>query len=383
MSVEQAARDTALRRAVEVRLVASDVRWAWCFANDCTSYPDASSTPLQCIISYLSLIIYESRNYLETVDPTFGQSLALGNADIIEQSRHRTKMFDDTHLGMDGVVEFFSDQLIAAHKTFFIDRVRLPLAKSWKTDLTLGDYDGRQIATSHTMHFGMGTPMDMLAGDYREVLVSTGRDMGQYLRQLTDYLRQMFPEMKWGGHSFLSQIDGRKLTLRDVRSAKYYQSCFGGQLSLGLLASLDTFRCAVNSIDVMISEDVSAEAADALFKIRFITLYHLLSGLKQLRSEHAASLSAIELGRLDELLEHQDSEVFELPGSRPLRNTLIHYGLSRKCPTADLDLGSPLCGLSDVYLPGIGFNVLANRLLDHTRRVSQSLNEWADQRSPS
>ena len=110
-----------------------------------------------------------------------------------------------------------------------------------------------------------------------------------------------------------------------------------------------------------------------------ITLYHVLSGLKQLRSEHAASLSTIELGRLDELLEHQDSEVIELPGSRPLRNTLIHYGLIGKCPTADLDLGSPLCGLSDIYLPGIGFNALANRLREHTKRVAKLLNEWTHQ----
>jgi hypothetical protein len=86
-------------------------------------------------------------------EPLVAQSLELQYGEVIEQSRHRVKLFDDSHLGMQGVVDYFAGALVPAHKKKFVDQVRLPLAKYWKTDLGLFTYHGEQIGTNprHTL----------------------------------------------------------------------------------------------------------------------------------------------------------------------------------------------------------------------------------------
>ena len=173
------ASDADLRRAAaELRLVASDIRWAWGIARDAAAQVIASPIPLLCVMPYLSLIIYESQRFLVGCDPTLAHTLALQYAEVIEQSRHRIKLFDDTHLGMEGVAEYFSEDLMAAHRARFIQSVRLPLASKWKSDLGLYRYDGRQVATTHVVHFNLATSPDMLRRENEGESKGVGEDMG-------------------------------------------------------------------------------------------------------------------------------------------------------------------------------------------------------------
>ena len=78
-------------------------------------------------------------------DPTLAQSQPCSTPGCIQQSRHRIKLFDDTHLGMEGVALTTSDDSMAAHRARFIQSVRLPLAALWKADLGLFTYGSRQL----------------------------------------------------------------------------------------------------------------------------------------------------------------------------------------------------------------------------------------------
>jgi hypothetical protein len=376
-NLSQPPSDADLRGAAELTLIASDIRWAWCFANDYVAHPDSSPHPLLCTLSYLSLIIFESHSYFSRADPTLGKSLALQYSTVIQQSRHRIKMFDDNKRGMEGISKYFSDGLIAAHHDKFIGSVQTSLPESWRTDLGLTTYDGRQVATTHVVHFNMGTPPNMLTNQITNLPKDIGEDMGRYLATVTALLKTAVPQLSWDMASFLSLIDASKLAVRDVRSSEYYGSRFGGQLPIGLLAGLDTFRCTLNSINLLISADTSANAAETQLKIRFVTLYHVLNGLQELRAAHSKSLNAAAIKRLQQLEQHPTSILLRQPSLKPLRNTLIHYGLDTRLPSTAIDLSKPMAGLVDYYLPNIGFTDLATKLREHTERVASSLNAWA------
>jgi len=375
--VTQSASDSALRQAVELRLIATDLRWCWGIARDSAAQIISSPFPLLCVLPYLSLIIVESQTYLIRVDPTLAQNLTLQYADVIEQSRHRMKLFDDTHLGMEGVADYFSDELMAAHRTKFIESVRLPFAAQWKGDLGLSTYDDRQIATTHVIHFNLGTPPDMIIRKKPMEPKGMGVDMGGYLATLTSVFKSQLPQMDWDAGSFLARIDPGKLEQKDVRSTKYYRSLFGGRLPIGILAALDTFRSALNTIDVLMAADASPDSAEALFKIRFVTLYHALRGLQQLQSAHSRVLDSGAERRLSGLQLHSTTSMLQSDNARWFRNTLVHYKLATQCPTTALDFGTPLSGLVDFYFPGVEFTQLANQIQEHAERVARSLDEWA------
>ncbi len=379
--MRMSASDAELRRAAELRLVASDIRWSWGIARDVAAQVISSPIPLLCLMPYLSLIIYESQRYLVGWEPTLAQTLALQHAHVIEQSRHRIKLFDDTQLGMEGVAKYFSEDLMAAHRAKFIQSVRLPLAALWKADLGLYAYGNRQIATTHVVHFNLGTSPDMLRRGNENVTKGVGEDMGKYLAVLSGSLKLTFPQLNWDAKSLLSQIDSGQLAHKDVRSSKYYPSHFGGNLPIGIGAALDAFRCALNTIDVLISADMSPEAAEAVFKIRFVTLYHVLKGVQQLHSVHSHALDQEADQRLIDIEQHATTSMLLTDNARWCRNTLIHYGINRSVPTGDLDLLKPLAGLAEFYFPGVGFTKLATDVENHAELVARSLDEWGAQGS--
>jgi hypothetical protein len=379
MTTGQPASDAAVRRTAEFGLVASDFRWAWGVARDAAAQVISSPFPMLCVMPCLSLIIYESQRYLIRVEPALAEHLTVQYADTIEQSRHRMKLFDDTHLGMAGVAEYFSEDLMAAHWTKFIESVRfIPLASFWKSDLGLSTYGDTQIATTFVIHFNLGTSPDMITRDRPAEPKGMGVDIGGYLATLTPVFESQFPQLDWTSGSFLAQIHASKLAQRDVRSRKYYDSCFGGQLPMGILAALDAFRCALNTINVLMSADTSPDSAPTLFKLRFITLYHVLSGLRQLHTSHSQWLDEYADRRLTDLENHSTTTLLCTDNARWLRNTLIHYQLASQCPTTALDLGRPLSGLADFYFLDVGFETLADQIQEHAELVAGLLNDWAN-----
>jgi len=382
MTSAQAGGDATARRRAEFRLIASDIRWSWAVARDAAAQVIQSPMPLLCVIPLLSLIIYESQRYLIEAQPALAQSLELQYSSTIEQSRHRTKLFDDTHLGMDGVAEYFSEDLMAAHRTKFIESVRyIPLASLWKSDLGLTGYRNRQIATTFVIHFNLGTSPDMITRDNPAEPQGMGVDMGGYLAALAPAFENQFPDLDWTPGSFLARINADQLTQGDVRSSKYFGSLFGGKLPVGILAALDAFRCALNTIAVLISADMSMDSAPTIFKFRFITLYHVLTGLQQLRSVHSQVLDAEADRKLTELENHPTTLLLRSDNARWFRNTLIHYGLSSQCPTTALNPGGPLSGLADFYFPTRGFKPLATQIQEHVDLVAELLDDWATPRT--
>ena len=183
--------------------------------------------------------------------------------------------------------------------------------------------------------------------------------------------------MNWDADSFLGQIESNKLAYKDVRSNKYYTSRFGGRLPGGIVAALDAFRCALNTIDVLISADTAPEAAETICKLRFVTLSHVLKGLQQLHFIHSQAFDQDPDQRLIDIEQHPTTSMLLRDNARWCRNTMVHYRLSNSVPTSALDLQKPLARLADFYFPGVGFTSLARLVQEHAKRVAESLDEWA------
>jgi hypothetical protein len=371
--------DTAIRRRAELRLLATDVCWAWRIASDIVcENNEAFAIPTLCVMPHLSLVIHESQNYLGVHIPSLAQALALNYGDVVEQARHRLKLFDDTRLGLQGVAEYFSEGLVPAHRRTFVDPVRLPLAACWKADLGVFSYDRYQIGTTHTLHFNLGTDPDFLRGPQQRVqTLGRGEAMGRYLARLAEGAQPLYPQLDWEAPSFIRALDCTTLRSRDTRAVQYYKTLFGGRLPLGVLAALDTVRAWLRVLTVLTSGDSSAGAEETLLKLRFVTLYHVLSGLNEVGATYASILDPTIVNVLTDIGQHPTTDLLTSQSSRRLRNTLVHYGLDSRCPTTAINPDLPVAGLVEFYFPAAGFTGLAATLQSHCEYVAGQLDNWA------
>lgn len=58
-------------------------------------------------------------------------------------------------------------------------------------------------------------------------------------------------------------------------------------------------------LDLMLSEESNPDSVGAVFKLKFITRYHVLSSLEQLQSRYSAALTPTATYVLDAILGHQ------------------------------------------------------------------------------
>jgi hypothetical protein len=200
---------TSVREDVAFRLIGNDLLFARRYFQDAIARgtePQAT-VPMLCMTNYLSLYIYESYKALQTIDPQLAAQLAVGNAQIIERSRHTVKFFDDTnvqHGGVEGVASQFT-QIIQAHWDFFIGSLPPP-AEPFGTDLAVYRYDGRLVSTTHAMSFYTGLP---------PTIIGDPTAMGQALKSLSEsqayYATTLVENLPWQEPSFMSALDLGKL----------------------------------------------------------------------------------------------------------------------------------------------------------------------------
>ncbi len=358
--------DAGFRQAAELRLIAADIHWAWRFGWDAARGDAALGIPALCLTSPLSLIIYEARRYLARIDP----ALPLRYAEFIEQARHRIKLFDDTHRGMEGIIES-AEAIIAAHRSHYVG-----LAGRSADDLGLYEYRGKLICTSHVAQFDIGTPPDFIGADDRTATSrGIGFEFGQYIRSLGDPIREIFSDWDWDGQSFLTTYDEGRVDFIDVVADNYYEERSGAGLSAGIILALEICLCKLNTIEVLLSDDPSPWSVEFLFKLRYVTLFHILRGLAELRAERAQNLTQGQVDLLGRLEEHPTTLLLLSQPGKWLRNALVHYQIAYQVPTSVLDYSRPFAGLVEFYFFR-DFAVVAAEIREHAESVAQELDQW-------
>jgi hypothetical protein len=338
---------------------------------------DQMHVPILCMMNYLSLYIHESHRALESLEPQDAAALAAGgNEQIIERSRHTVKFFDDSnrqHGGVNGVAAQFAD-ITREHRAFFLNNTWLPPARVLETDIAVYRYRGRLVSTTHAISFYTGLPPESarVPAAMGQALKSVGESMGRYIASLTN-------TAPWQGPSFMDVLHLGKIKNRDRRAARFYGQAFDAALSEEVTAALTAFQASLNFLDLMVSADPNPASAEAVFKLKFITLYHVLSSLTKFTSEHGAGLSPASLSYLDAVLNHPLTTEIIRPDRRGFRNTLIHY-LPFPQVTSQLSLDLPLCGLVEAYYLGTSYADMSAAVNEHTSRVAQALDDWSTSR---
>ncbi len=357
------------KRAVEFNAIQADALWAYRFVRGCERNPGPLPvTASLSTFSYLSLFRHEGLKYLRKVHPDFVKLLPQPTNDELERSRNAIKLFD-VHEHVDGVIDHFMDDICAVHTQHF-ERLAASPINPHPVDLGLTYYGDRIIYTTHGATFALGVSHHILLGP----------DGSQYVKEASiEYGKHFGPfrdQAQPSGTSFVDKLDAVQVTMEDCRADHFYGSHFNGKDTPGINALLCVFLTSLNYLDSMVRLDDLPESRHTILKMQFITLYHITSSLKKLRSKHAAELSQQSLDHTSQVIDDNALKTIIDGPARMLRNTFMHYGLHPDVQDSDLNPYLPGFGLIEKYLPGYDYASLSTAATGQVERMAKIFNEW-------
>jgi len=320
-----------------------------------------SIAPLS-VIAFLALFVYEAEGKL-SLAPTWR---AADTERVMARSRHALKLFDDTKRDLEGQVAFFRDEIEPAHRRRFLRPIPWP----WAKDLGIYKYEDRPISNTHVASFLTGyDPPKLFTRGMSDELRSIASDYGRYFAALGASLDPT-------AESFASRWDSSRLKGVDERADRYYRGLFAGATSREINPLLGLFQALINFATFVLPLDPVPESWQTIFKIRFLTLYHVLSGLAKLRASGRISPSG-GAAHLDAILNTSEAATLLSSSVRPVRNTLMHYGPDPRLALTSLDLGMPLYGLPEACCGGRDAPWLESVVTKQIELTAAELQAWA------
>ncbi|UFQ13563.1 MULTISPECIES: hypothetical protein [Streptomyces] len=353
---------------IALQLIAQDLMFLRRFFQAVATSQDRAVVPIFCLYNYMCLIIHESHKALRRIDPDLAAALAYNHAPAIERARNSVKLYDDKAKTPVAVSAEFR-RIIEQHRHEHLNNTWLPLARPLETDLALWRFRGKLISTSHTVSFFLALPPRSLKPEVLgPVLYDIAVEQSRYVSTMADG----FP---WQGPSFLDTVAEPDLTANNVRAKKHYRGGFAPSLPEEVKASLTAMTCALNTLDILLAEEPEQSSAVSLWKLRYITLHHVLSSLSKLNEQYGASLRLPDRSVLNEILDAPMTGLI-LKAHGGFRNTLVHYVPLRNVHE-QLSLHQPLYGLLDAYFSEADARLLHEGLASHTGRVAGILDAWS------
>jgi hypothetical protein len=331
------------------------------------------------LMPYLSLFTLESYNYIQKKFPNYAKELSFKYEPIISSSRMRVKFFDDTANRVSGSFELL-DWISELHEDWFINSHKgclSSLKRYLQPDLCISAYDGHIIGSTHTGFLFTGLGKENLSKNgedmteiLKKVLFSVAQQHGQYLAQLRTWTK--LAPIKTNSFQYTIQDD--KLGYKDVKSVDFYPSVFNRNDTISINSSLLLFLSAINFTRHILSR-LMADYPEIFFKIKFITLYHLVSSLEKLKN----------YGYKNNLLTESSKQYFEsiinntdlkrIRSQQQLRNILVHYQ-PIEIPNSLLTPSFNLTNLVEYFFRGESFEEIDKKVDDQIIRISNILEQW-------
>ncbi|MFI8293016.1 hypothetical protein ACIGBL_28130 [Streptomyces sp. NPDC085614] len=323
------------------------------------------------MVPFASLVIHEAWGKAAFLPTTTVLELSEDAKEVCDRARHSLKLFEDTHRGIDGQLDFFEREILREHSRYFLGNTWLRLARCLETDLGVSRYNGTVVRTTHSSAFHIGiSPNQLLSDDGGSYVHSTAYHLGRCLGAL-EAIGQAEES-----RTFVSHAVSSKLSDRDVRAARYYGRGFNGSETPHLNGVLTDFQAMVNfatSVITIGSDPLSLEYT--VFKIRYVTLYHVLASLLQLRTRDDLGLSRDSCRIIDKVTGSVEAQIITARSTRGFRNILVHYDPRGKAE--EMDLEKPLLGLVPIFFPEHDFTSLSALVDQCARDTSRELNQWA------
>ncbi|OGO38198.1 MAG: hypothetical protein A2W35_08770 [Chloroflexi bacterium RBG_16_57_11] len=333
------------------------------------------------LVPYLSLFTVETYKYFQEVMPSYAKILFVKHRTVIEASRLRVKLFDDTEKGINGVFELLN-WILEFNNEWHINQYKgilAPLKRMLQCDLGIYTYDDHVIGSTHTGLLNLGLKKGDLPTSSKEISAvfgplekSVAEGMGSYLGQLCS--SPEFAPSSSGETHYEYTIQDKKLGFEDMKSQRFFAAIFNGNGSVEINFSLLLFLTTVNYFRYVLTNLVSGSSY-SMFKLKFTTLYHLASSLEKLHNYYYPKNQLSDRSKQYFRATLTDKDLDLIRRQRKFRNILVHYALEG-VPEGILDLSTRMYGLTEYFFDGITFNELDSKLDNQIARMSDVLEEW-------
>ncbi|WP_427923632.1 hypothetical protein [Streptomyces sp. cg40] len=335
---------------------------------------NVSATVPLCMAPYFSLMLHEAKGKTRTIDSSVFAEFSVEAEQICARARHGLKLFEDTQRPIDEQLQYFEDDILNKHSAEFLGNTWLKFARRWERDLGLFTYDDVLVTTSHAAAFQLGVDADKLfqgdGGAYRfEIMRQVGRCFAALGARMDTQ----------GGETFVCSLSGARMKSKDVLASPYYAKAFNGAATKAVInLALTDLQVRMNFINKVITAGADIRNLEyTVFKIRYITLYQVLSSLKLLKGDARYPLPLASSVALDNILDTDSVRIIMDGAARGFRNTLMHYNLLRSVDTTKVDLSRPIFGLVPQYFPAYDFGGLSEVVDTCIRETASALNDWA------
>lgn len=276
-----------------------------------------SHVPALALLPTFGLATHESRRWLAQHHPDAAAALPEQGRVLIETIRNTSKWVDGVRGKPDIALDRFRS-VVGHHRTLFYGKARYKWAQRWETDLGVFRCGGVDVLNTHTVGLLMGDWLD--PRDPSE----SGPAIRDASSSMSAQASALVGDDPIADGSFIDALP--PITLHDFRSERYYSDMpvptaegSGGYTHL-IRNSLAWLRLMRASND---------DERGAVFKFRFVGLYHAASALQSFRIPVP---SEVEL-------------FLEVPTARALRNALVHYSPHHDSPRGALDPERPRAAL--------------------------------------
>ena len=333
------------------------------------------------LIPYFSLFIIESNQYLGKQTPEVFRKMNHQHERIIRASRTRIKLLEDNRNDFKSLIKHL-DWISGCYRYWFIDRhkgISGLVRRFLHPDLSLTSYSGHIIGTSQICMFNLGlgasdvnlTETNWFPNGFSELGHSVALDIGRYIGQivcgfdLVSYLND--------GRHPIPRINGQDFKVQGAKSDKYYNSIFNGAGSSQINAFLLLLLATINFIEYVLNR-LTSGTSNSLFKLKYITIYHVVNSLKKLQSIFYKAKLTRE-SRENFRCVFEDRELTKLISNPGFRNILVHYSID-KVPEASLNDSHHFFGLIEHFFPGNTFSDINAATDRQLKRLSGILENW-------
>ena len=250
---------------------------------------------------------------------------------ILMRSRQRVKLLEDNRQSISEIMDYAS-RLLAINKEWFFGSQRgilAPPKRRLQTDLGLYFVDDTLFNTTHVAFLNLGvSPEDVAAKKLTQkslgpFLYQVSEDLGEHLGWVIANLELDLTDLAQA-----SWDTDNRVGFRDIKSEQFY-SDISNRISPGLPAIGSVLISILSIINTAVTlvPWVGAENNWAVFKQKFIALYHASRNLQRILALNIeqAFLKPDAVRILSDMLA--TASIRHIRKQTELRNNLVHYGL--------------------------------------------------------
>lgn len=312
------------------------------------------------LMPYMSMITLEACDYFNIhTDNTH-----------LSNIRAKAKFLDDTKIDITDTIELLND-ITKDHQSHFINShqgLLAPLKRLIQPDIGEYRYNNHFIGTTILFNFyvSLSSKNTSIAELDNGAGFNLGYQLGQLIKKIIDNNNLNVDDKKTPIH------DDNLLKYNDYKSSKYYSQFFNQKLSLGVIQLLQTYISMLNFVYYIFSDKTINYYA--LFKIRYITIFHVISSIKKLQSYFYKNNLANNNSDLIFQSISSNKTAKLMLSNKKFRNIMVHYKIDNK--NMIVDSSKKLYGLVEHNFKNLSYEDLVNMINFQIEQTILVLESW-------